>query len=340
MTVDGPEIDRAACPAPRAEDVQPWRSGDQRGPDCRPPQHVAASGQAPIPAINDELRLIEAHENKELPELLVPHLRQVLLQLDLIANVKDHAKRGLQVLKSFANAVKVKFGELEFAVDAETGAADSGDLEVDVPNLLMSVATAAQACGTPIAIIIDEMQYLSELELSALIMAVHRVAQNNLPLVVVGAGLPQLVGLTGKSKSYAERLFDFPPVGPLTNADARNALQGPVEREGIRFTDAALNAIITITEGYPYFLQEWGYHAWNKAGTDPISVEVVRDAYDSAIKSLDESFFRVRFDRLTPREKDYLRAMAELGPGPHRSGDIAAIEGVKSRQWLLSATVW
>jgi hypothetical protein len=273
--------------------------------------------------------MIEAHENKELPELIVPHLRQVLLQLDLVANIKDHAKRGLQVLKSFANAVKVKFGELEFAVEAETGAADSGDLEVDLPNLLTAVAAAAQACGTPIAIIIDEMQYLSELELSALIMAVHRVAQNNQPLVVVGAGLPQLVGLTGKSKSYAERLFDFPPVGPLTNSDARNALQGPVEREGIRFTEAALNAIITITEGYPYFLQEWGYHAWNKAGTDPISVEVVRDTYDAAIKSLDESFFRVRFDRLTPREKDYLRAMAELGPGPHRSGDIAAIEGVK-----------
>jgi hypothetical protein len=273
--------------------------------------------------------MIEAHENKELPDLLVPHLRQALLQLDLVANIKDHAKRSLQVLKSFANSVKVKFGEVEFALDTSSGTADSGDLEVDLPDLLMSVAGAAQAGGTPIAIIIDEMQYLSEVELSALIMAVHKVVQNKLPLVVVGAGLPQLVGLTGRSKSYAERLFDFPPVGPLSGVDARNALQGPVEREGVKFTEPALNAIISITEGYPYFLQEWGFHAWNKAAAAPISVEAVRDSYASAINSLDESFFRVRFDRLTPREKDYLRAMAELGAGPHRSGDIAAIEGVK-----------
>jgi hypothetical protein len=154
-------------------------------------------------------------------------------------------------------------------------------------------------------------------------MAIHKVNQKQLPLLLIGAGLPQLVGLTGKSKSYAERLFDFPKIGALKKTDAWNALQEPVEREGVKFDYEALEAITRATEGYPYFLQEWGYHTWNIAVGSPIAIDDVKAAYTAVIQRLDESFFRVRFDRLTPRERDYLRAMSELGPGPHRSGDIA-----------------
>lgn len=150
-----------------------------------------------------------------------------------------------------------------------------------------------------------------------------------LPVVLVGAGLPQLVGKMGRSKSYAERLFDFPQIGKLDKPDARRALEEPASNAGVRFAAPALNEIITVTEGYPYFLQEWGYQSWNIAESSPITLAHAQSATAVAIQRLDRSFFRVRFDRLTPREKDYLRAMAELGEGPHRSGDIADALGVK-----------
>ena len=190
---------------------------------------------------------------------------------------------------------------------------------------------AAQARGRAVAVIVDEIQYLSEHEMSALIMAVHRVSQRQLPLLLVGAGLPQLVGLAGRSKSYAERLFAYPNVGALGDDDAREALVGPVREQGVAFTDDALDEIVTKTRGYPYFLQEWGYQAWNIAQASPIDAGVVREATDASIAKLDGSFFRVRFDRLTPREKEYMRAIAHLGAGAHKSGDIAECLGVQVR---------
>ena len=273
---------------------------------------------------------IEAPENKRLPALLVPRLRQILLALDRSEHVNEYVKRGLRVLKSFAGAFKLSLGDFDLGldIDPEQGAADSGDLETDLTELMLAVAQAASARQTQVAVFIDEMQYLNDDELSALIMAIHRIVQKQLPLLLVGAGLPQLVGLTGKSKSYAERLFDFPKIGELKEADARNALEEPVRREGVAFGQTALAEIIRITLGYPYFLQEWGYHTWNIASVSPISLDDVRAAQAVVIQRLDASFFRVRFDRLTPREREYLRAMAELGAGPHRSGDIADILGV------------
>ena len=169
------------------------------------------------------------------------------------------------------------------------------------------------------------MQYLGEHDLASLIAALHRVSQRNLPVVVFGAGLPQLVGSMGNAKSYAERLFVFKEIGPLLRDDAIKALEGPVERVGVRFEPGALDEILAATEGYPYFLQEWGKHTWIKAQTSPISVADAIEAKPEAIRELDQSFFRVRFDRLTPSEREYLRAMAELGPQAHRSGDIAAM---------------
>ena len=268
---------------------------------------------------------IEAHENKSLPAILIPNLRRVLLDLDQLGALSEHVKRGLRVLKSFVSGLKLKYGnaELSLDVDPEKGVADSGDIEADLPELFVAVARAAAARKTGVALVIDEIQYLSIADMSALIMGLHRIAQENLPLVMVAAGLPQVVGLTGRSKSYAERLFDFPAVDALNRDDATRAIADPARAEGVQFTPEALDSIVEVTRGYPYFLQEWGYHAWNKARQSPIDAADVGAASPAAIAALDQSFFRVRLDRLTPREKDYLRAMAELGPGPHRSGDIA-----------------
>ena len=246
-------------------------------------------------------------------------------------NLSEKVKKGFRILKSFLSGVKVKAYDFEFSldVDPETGTADSGDLEIDLPPLLEAIADAAKDRKVAIAIIIDELQYLSEKELSALIMAIHRINQRSLPLVLIGAGLPQLVGLAGKSKSYAERLFDYPAIGPLDTPDAIEALQGPLKEQNVEFSQQAIEEILNKTKGYPYFLQEWGYQAWNIANKSPIDLEVAIQASIKSINRLDESFFRVRFDRLTPSEKKYLRALADLDKESHRSGDVAEKLGVK-----------
>lgn len=275
--------------------------------------------------------LIEAHENKPLPLLLLPPLRQTLFALDRMQNVSQKVKRGLRVLRSFIGAVKVKVGDAEFGldIDPETGSADSGDLEADLAELFVAIGEAAADRGTAIAIIIDELQYMTEAEMSALIMAIHRVSQRSLPLVLIGAGLPQLVGLAGKSKSYAERLFVYPEIGALSLEDASSALQGPVQTQGVSFTPEALAEVYRVTQGYPYFLQEWGYQSWNMAEQSPIDLALIQKTTIASTARLDQSFFRVRFDRLTPREKDYLCALAEMGNGNQRSGAVADRLGVK-----------
>lgn len=275
--------------------------------------------------------LVEAHEDKPLAVLLAPHLRRLLFDLDRMAGAGDKARRGLAVLKSFIGAVRVTVGEVEFGLDIEPerGAADSGDLEVDLPNLFTALAEAAEERQTPVAILIDEIQYFNQSEVSALIMAMHKMQQRQLPLVLMAAGLPILPGLAGESKSYAERLFNFPDIGPLTGPDAAKALQDPVKEVGVEFEETALQEIVSLTQGYPYFLQEWGYQSWNHADRSPITLQDVQNATTKVIPRLDANFFRVRFDRLTPSEKNYLRAMAELGPGAQRSGDIASVLGVK-----------
>ena len=269
---------------------------------------------------------IEANEGRSLPGLLIPKLRQILLRLDRSKQATEFAKRGLRVLAAFANSVRAKVGEVEFnlAIAPEIGTADSGDLEIDLPDLLEVVGRAAQAKSTAIALVVDELQYLSEVEMSAIIMALHRISQRNLPLILIGGGLPQLVGLAGRSKSYAERLFDFPEIGALERNDAYEALIEPIRQEGADITEAAVEHIYDVTQGYPYFIQTWGHHAWNFTDGPTIEIEDMKSTDQAAILSLDESFFRVRFDRLTMAEKNYLFSMAELGPGPHRSGDIAA----------------
>lgn len=268
--------------------------------------------------------LIEAPEEKPLAELLLPKLKGILVKLSRQERAKDLALRGLGVLRSFASAFKIALGGVEIEVSAEEGVADSGDLETDLPAMLLTTGEAAAAAGSGVAILIDELQYLSSRDLSALIVAIHRVSQRNQPVVLFGAGLPQIAKLAGDAKSYAERLFRYPPVDKLDDGAAEAAIRKPIEDEGAGIQPEAVSLIRERTQGYPYFLQEWGYHSWDTAPHSPITVNDVEDASIDATNRLDEDFFRVRFDRLTDREKDYMRAMAELGPGPHRSGDIAA----------------
>ena len=275
--------------------------------------------------------LVEAHEGKSLAVLLAPHLRRLLFDLDRMAGAGDKVRRGLGVLKSFVGAIKVKVGDIDIGLDIEPvkGDADSGDLEVDLPSLFVAVAEAADDRGVGVALLIDEIQYFSAAELSALIMAMHKMQQRQLPLVLIGAGLPILPGLAGESKSYAERLFSFPNIGPLPKSDAAKALNDPVVAAGEAFEPGALSAIFEVTKGYPYFLQEWGYQVWNHAVASPITQLAVAESSALVSRRLDENFFRVRYDRLTPREKMYLRAMAELGAGPYRTGDISETLKVK-----------
>jgi hypothetical protein len=274
--------------------------------------------------------LIEAYENKSLGQLLVPPLRRLFFELNKAAGVGDKARKGLAVLKSFIGAIKVSVGDFELGLDIEPerGTADSGDIETDVPNLFVALAEAAEERGAPVAILIDEIQYLGRQELGALIMAMHKMQQRLFPVVLMGAGLPILPGLAGQSKSYAERLFSFPDIGPLSEPDAAKALNDPVKKEGAAFDKKALQEIYRLTKGYPYFLQEWGYQAWNHAATPHLTLEVIKTASPSVVTRLDENFFRVRFSRLTPQEKNFLRAMADCGRGPVRTADVADNLGV------------
>jgi Cdc6-like AAA superfamily ATPase len=268
---------------------------------------------------------VEAPESRSLPAILAPQLRHALLRLSRNEQAKEFAQRALRGLAGFAKALKVKYQDIEvgFDFEPEPGLADNGDLEHDLQALLEVTGSATRKAGTALALFVDELQYVVEDELAALITALHRTAQRSLPVVLVGAGLPQLPGKTGRAKSYAERLFDFPQIGPLPRDAARLAITKPANDLGVSINEDALDRIIQETRGYPYFLQEWGKHAWDAADASPITLQDVEQAAVSAIAALDESFFRVRFDRLTPLERKYLRAMAELGPGPHRSGDIA-----------------
>jgi hypothetical protein len=268
---------------------------------------------------------VEAPEDRSLPAMLAPQLRQALIRLSRNERARSLAQRGLRGLAGFARALKVKYADIEVGIDfePEPGLADNGDLEQDLQALLEAAGEAAQGAGTALAMFVDELQYVREEQLAALITALHRAAQRQLPIVLVGAGLPQLRGRTGRAKSYAERLFDFPEIGSLPLDAARRAIEKPTHDHGADITPDALELVMSETRGYPYFLQEWGKHSWDAASASPITRDDVERASISAIAALDESFFRVRFDRLTPAEKRYLRAMAELGPGPHRSGEIA-----------------
>ena len=266
---------------------------------------------------------IEAPEGKALSELLVPKINQALRKVSLNEKAKAKTHLALRALRSFASVFNLSYGDVSLSVDPEVGVADSGDLESDLPELFVRVGEAAKAAGKAWTLLIDEVQYLRQSDLAALIVALHKISQKDLPVLFFGAGLPQVAALSGDAKSYAERLFHYPAVGALLSDDAKTAIRKPIEDEGEKISDDALKEILQKTQGYPYFLQEWGYQCWNIAQGGQIEVVDAAQAAGEATKRLDDGFFKVRFDRLTPKEREYVIAMAQLGSGPYRSSDIA-----------------
>ena len=274
--------------------------------------------------------MLEATDRNPLPALLAAELHPMLLRLSRQQRVHDLATRALRVLAGFVSGLRLKYRDFELGIDApvEPGVADSGDLELDLAALLEALGTAASASDTALVVIV-EMQYVPKAELSALCAALHRAARRRLPILLAAAGLPQLRAQVAEAKTYAERLFEFRDVGPLDEKASRDAVAKPIRARNADIAPDALQVIVDETGGYPYFLQEWGKHAWDVAERSPIDARDVARASNEVSASLDSGFFRARFDRLTPAQKRYLRAMAELGPGPHRSGEVARALGRK-----------
>lgn len=276
---------------------------------------------------------LEAREDRTLGQVLAPELKRVLFELDAKAKAKEKVRRAMLALRNFVGNFSVSFGGLSIELEPFHGLADSGDIESDLTMLLLAVAEAAEGQEEAIALFVDEIQYFSEEEFSALIMAMHRIQQKALPMFLVGAGLPILPALAGNSKSYAERLFAFPKIDALNKEEARHALLSPLNKNNVEITPDAFEQIFNYTRGYPYFLQEWGYQIWNQTEEPPISFAVVEKASETVIKRLDENFFRVRFDRLTGNEKKFLGAMAMVAMSSSskrvRISDIAVNMGQK-----------
>lgn len=269
--------------------------------------------------------IFEATPNHSLPELLTQHLHKLLLKLDRRKKAGEDIQMIFRILRDFASAFKVKAGEFEVGL-ANRGV--TGDLSIDLTDLLVSIGEAAKKRNTAVILFIDEIQYLSKSDLDALIIALHKISQNKLPIQFFGAGLPQIAKLTGDAKSYSERLFDFPEIDKLDHKSAFLALTNPAKTEGVLFKNDALEMIYKETEGYPYFLQVWGSHTWEIAGASPISINDVVKATSRSLNALDRGFFKVRIDRLTDRQILYINAMAKCDNLPTRSSMVAEILGI------------
>jgi hypothetical protein len=269
---------------------------------------------------------IEVTEDGDLPGRLAAAFRRVLLSMDARRRIGERIRRALGILKAFT--LRLPGGELSIDVDAVHGPADSGDLATDLAGLFVELGEVARDHDAGVFVTIDELHYVRLETLEALVMGLHRAAQLTLPITVAGAGLPSLAALTGEAKSYAERMFTFPVIGSLPAGQAREALVLPAEDEGVRWEGAALDLVVEATAGYPYFLQEFGKQAWDAAlGPAAITLDDVRHSIPVALAELDDGFFRVRSGRTSDPERAYLRAMAELGPGPVRTAAVAELLG-------------
>lgn len=267
--------------------------------------------------------------HRPLAELLYPQIHQVLRKLSLVEAARSEAHAAYAALRSFAGAFRIDVGGFEIAADPEIGVADSGHLEFDLAEIVVRIGEAARSAGRGWVLLIDEIQCLGPDELAALVLAMHRSDQKRLPVLVFGAGLPGIATLAGDAKSHAERLFTFPRIDALEPDDARQAIRQPIEAEGETVSPAALEHIVRLTRGYPHFLQEWGFQIWNASPSSPVGQGCLGEAGQRALSRLDERYFKVRFDQLTPKEKDYVIAMARLGPGPYRSSEVADALGEK-----------
>lgn len=267
----------------------------------------------------------EVSEESRIADLVARSARRALVEMSSTRRAGDAVRRALGALKAFTITV----GDVAFNLDvaALEGVADSGDLAEDMRDLLVEVGLAADEHGSGFALILDEMQNLSRSDLGALIVGLHRAKQKGYPVALVGGGLPLLPELTAEAKSYAERGFEFRSVGPLDGVASRAALEEPAGEHGVRWQSAALERVVTATEGYPYFLQEYGRAAWKVGGGQTISLEDVDAAEPIARDYLDENFFSQRIGRLPAAEGRYMAAVASLGDGPQRTADVAAALG-------------
>lgn len=278
---------------------------------------------------------IEAPEDADLARLIVPEMRKIMRSLSTIDAAKQLAVRGLRGLRSLVGALKIKIGDIGIGIEgadhAEPGLADSGDLQYDLPDLFDLIGAAAARAGKSWLLLIDEVQYLNEKDLSALIVALHRVSQTERPLTFAGAGLPQVARLAGEAKSYAERLFAYPPVGALSPDAAGQAISRPLNVEQVKISEDAVARIVEATQGYPFFLQEWGHSVWDISQGPTITLQDVDNARAPVMASLDDGFFKVRMDRLTRAETMFVAAMSRLGDGPYPIADVARIMGKRTQ---------
>lgn len=278
---------------------------------------------------NCQTALLEIEPDKPLAQQLAPQLQHILHRLDRMKKAGADLQKAFGTLRSFGAMFRATIGDIDFSLASQSA---TGDLAIDLTELFVAIAEAAKKRDTAIVLLIDEIQYLQKGDLSALIMALHKIAQRQLPLLMFGGGLPQLAKLAGDAKSYAERLFDYPPIGPLDDAGARRALTAPAEREDVTYARDALDYIVAQTGRYPFFLQVWGAHCWAEAAQSPITLKDAKQASVAATAALDEGIFKVRLARLTERQKSYAHAMAAFGPEPVNSSTIAHALGLSLSQ--------
>ena len=256
---------------------------------------------------------VEATAESTLSEHLVSELKKLFFSLNRMAGVADKVKKGIVVLRNFIGTIHVKVGDVGLDIEPFAGIADSGNIESDLADLFECVADAAKEKNKAVLLLVDEVQYLPKREFGALIMAFHRLQQRQLPFAVMGAGLPMLTELAGKTKSYAERLFLYPKVDALTFDATRQAMESPFASFGVCMERKALEKIYAKSKGYPYFIQEWGYQLWNRLEGKRVGLEDVNKVESKVAKRLDENFFHARLERLTQSEKDFLYGMALCG---------------------------
>jgi hypothetical protein len=264
----------------------------------------------------------ELTQESSLPELLAVDAQRLLRELKLSAKVANAVRAGLSTLSAFKLTDPSGF---ELSIDVRR--LSEQRLTDDFVELFLQLGRAAKAKNVGIAFFMDEIQFIKEEEFRALISALHRAAQKELPVTLAAAGLPQIPRLAGEARSYAERLFRFPRIGALEGPAAQAALIVPAEREGARYEDGAVGRALELTQGYPFYLQEFGKHIWNLAPASPITRADVGDAAPRAEESLDRGIYEVRIQRATVKERRYLRAMAELGAGPYKAGSVASAMG-------------
>ena len=272
---------------------------------------------------------IEINEDETLAEQLVTLLKDTFFDLDRLAKAKDKIKKGIVALRNFMGTLKLRYGDFGIDIEPIPGLADSGSLQHDLIALFRCVGEAAAEQSNAVLLLIDEIQCLPGKDLRALIMMAHEMQQERLPVAIVGAGLPILPGLVGNVKTYAERLFLFPTVGALSEDEAMRAIRVPLSEGGVAIDGRALRLVAQESRGYPYFIQEWGYQLWNRAAGKPIQSKDVSALAEKVEARLDANFFRVRIERLTPGERDFLKNMGKVGGPNVRMGELAKAMRVK-----------